>query len=320
MNNNDLYDDVITCRNCGTINIKGTKKCIRCGKRLNYHKKKQNPSIINTAISKIKENNNNKNSNNDLVAFMASNNSINKNTIDNKKIVKDTNANINNQVSVDTKQEKIPAEKINYISYIINSFLKPFDKYNSEKNNFNFMNTSILLGIISIALSVVSLFSIVINIIRVNSIFSNKVLWKFDRLVNINYFKILFVNIFMFAGIIIGIALVYYLASLIILKKKTNFNKLVGATITAFIPLVITVFIGQLLALISSFFGLAVVSIGGIYSFIILIELINYNIEFDNNDRSSFIYFNSICLSIVVLILGPIFYNVIASFFSGFVA
>ncbi len=341
MNNSGSFDDIITCRNCGTINMKGTKRCVRCGKRLHASKKGGNSFInfvVNTTKPSNKKSNNNKNSNNDLVAFMASGApasqnrgpfSVNSNkTIHNENIDNsDVNVNNINQsfTQVNTKQEKkvvenVPADKINYVSYLINSFLKPFDKYRDEEANFDLMNTGILLGIMSIVLSIISLFAIVMNIIRVNPIFSDKVVWKVDRLANINYFKILFVNIFMFAGILIGIALVYYFASSIILKKKTNLFRLLGATITAFVPLVVAIFVGQVLALISSFFGLAIASIGGIYAFMILIGLINYNIDIDNDDKSSFIYFNFICLSIVVLILGPIFYNVIASFFSGFMA
>lgn len=339
MNNGGSFDDIITCRNCGTINMKGTKRCVRCGKRLRASKKGDN-SFINFAATTTKPNNkksnNNKNSNNDLIAFMASGTPASQNrgpfSVNSNKTIHNENVdnsvvsvNNNNQSFTNIKQEKkvvenVPADKINYVSYLINSFLKPFDKYRDEEANFNLMNTGILLGIMSIVLSIVSLFAIVMNVIRVNPIFSDKVVWKVDRLANINYFKILFVNIFMFAGILVGIALVYYFASSIILKKKTNLFRLLGATITAFVPLVVAIFVGQVLALISSFFGLAIASIGGIYAFMILIGLMNYNIDIDNDDKSSFIYFNSICLSIVVLIIGPIFYNVIASFFSGFIA
>ena len=354
MRDNDLYSDVITCSNCGAINIEGKKRCVRCGKRLHSPKKQNNilPNVVtntvtNTVMTNSEEtsdnNRNDKNSSNDLIAFMASDAPINQNsgpfsfndntvtqTMNNSNN-NDSNNNDNNHnynqfftQNVIKPEEKVvkntSIDKINYLSYIINSFLKPFDRYKNEENNFDLMNTGILTGIMSIIMSIVSLFIIVINIVRVNSIFSGNAVWKFDRLANINYFKILFICIFMFIGIFVGIALVYYFASSIILKKKSNLFKLLGATVTACIPLVVAIFIGQILALISSFLGLIVVFIGSIYAFMILIGLINYNIDIDSDDKGSFIYFNSICLSVIVLIFGSIFYGVISSFFSGFIA
>lgn len=89
------------------------------------------------------------------------------------------------------------------------------------------------------------------------------------------------------------------MASLVI-KKESNFVKLLSATATAFIPVAIAVsLLSPLLSLINTYIGLVTIIVSFIYFIVILLELLNDQIVIEN--KNTRIYFHLVCLSILII-------------------
>ncbi len=206
-------------------------------------------------------------------------------------------------------EKKKSEEELNFFEYILRAFVKPFEEFKKTEKNFSDQkNTLILGGIVVAILTALKLIGTIINTVRVTSILGGTK-WVFENIKNINFIKTIGGSAITYALIILAIAGVYYLASLVI-KKETNFFKLMGASITAFIPMAVsTTLLSTLLSMISIKLGVAVVIIGFIYSLLILIELINYLIPIENQNTK--IYFHLTCLSLLFLTGAFIGYKMI---------
>lgn len=121
--------------------------------------------------------------------------------------------------------------------------------------------------------------------------------WSFARL---NYVKIIFVNLFVYAGLIAVIAGVYCLTSLIV-KKMIPFTKMLAITCTAIIPYIIgAVFLAPLFGLIHSNVGAFFAIAGLVYSILIFFGLIKDEIEFKTKEQA--LYFHLISAGVLALV------------------
>lgn len=207
------------------------------------------------------------------------------------------------------KDQKKSGREFNFLEYLPMIILKPLENFKKEEKNLSDQKNTLILGLIVVAiLTVLKLISTILNTIRVTSLFGGTK-WVFENIKNINFIKTIGGSFITYAIIIVAMAGIYYLASLVI-KKETNFFKLIGASITAFIPVAISsTILSTVLSIISIKLGVAIVIIGFIYSLLILLELINDLIPIENQNTK--IYFHLTCLSILFLIGAFVGYKII---------
>lgn len=285
MNNN--LNNTKTCPNCGVTNLANAKFCIKCG--------------ANLKDNNMENENMNNNSNDNF------NNSFNDN-MNNNNFNDNMNNNYNNNNN-NWNNNQMCSGKLDYFKYIISAFLKPFDTFKNNENSMNDIKNVSILAVITVGImTVINLLSTMISAVRRVSIFSG-VTWNWSNLKDVEYFKVIGLDLLIYAGIIAGIAGVYYLASLVI-KKEAKFAKLLGAVTTATIPLTVcSLLLSPLLSMLYAPLGIAAAIVGGIYCVVTLFELINDIVVIEN--KNSRIYYHLICLSVVVIVGGFIAYKVL---------
>lgn len=287
MNNENLNNNLnVFCQNCGASNMSNTKFCIGCGNPI------QN-STLNTGVE-----------NNQINTQMNNQNIVPQMNLNNQQVGMQNNNVQSMQVAT------APVKGMNYFKYMINAILKPFDSFKKEETNLSsFKNAGILAAIIIGLLTILNLISTMINSVRVTSFWSDEVEWVWENLKNVEYFKVIGQNLLMYSGIILAISGIYYLSSLVI-KKDAKFVKLLSATITAFIPLAVSMSIlSPLLSLINTYVGMVVTIVGFVYFLTILLELLNDQIVIEN--KNTRIYFHLTCMSILLIGGGFIAYKIV---------
>lgn len=278
---NGNLNNTKVCPNCGITNLANAKFCIKCGANL--------------------EVNNNMNSE-------LQNNNFDNGTYNNMNNTNNVNSYNNNQVSIG---------KLDYVKYLLGSLLKPYDTYkNNESTLGDIKNASILTLIVVGIMTAINLLSTMISAVRHKSFFSGEVTWNWDNLGDVEYFKVIGLDLLVYAGIIAAIAGVYYLGSLVI-KKNAKFSNLIGAATTSVVPFATcSLLLSPILSMIYSPLGIATTVVGFVYTLVTLIELVNDIVVIDN--KNTRIYYHLVCLSTVIIVGGFIAYKVLVnSIFGG---
>ncbi len=278
---NGNLNNTKVCPNCGITNLANAKFCIKCGANL--------------------EVNNNMNSE-------LQNNNFDNGTYNNMNNTNNVNSYNNNQVS---------SGKLDYVKYLLGSLLKPYDTYkNNESTLGDIKNASILTLIVVGIMTTINLLSTMISAVRHKSFFSGEVTWNWDNLGDVEYFKVIGLDLLVYAGIIAAIAGVYYLGSLVI-KKNAKFSNLIGAATTSVVPFATcSLLLSPILSMIYSPLGIATTVVGFVYTLVTLIELVNDIVVIDN--KNTRIYYHLVCLSTVIIVGGFIAYKVLVnSIFGG---
>lgn len=278
---NGNLNNTKVCPNCGITNLANAKFCIKCGANL--------------------EVNNNMNSE-------LQNNNFDNGTYNNMNNTNNVNSYNNNQVS---------SGKLDYVKYLLGSLLKPYDTYkNNESTLGDIKNASILTLIVVGIMTAINLLSTMISAVRHKSFFSGEVTWNWDNLGDVEYFKVIGLDLLVYAGIIAAITGVYYLGSLVI-KKNAKFSNLIGAATTSVVPFATcSLLLSPILSMIYSPLGIATTVVGFVYTLVTLIELVNDIVVIDN--KNTRIYYHLVCLSTVIIVGGFIAYKVLVnSIFGG---
>ncbi len=192
---------------------------------------------------------------------------------------------------------------VEYFSSIVAFLLKPFTALKEKLNLFNeFKNSAILALIVSGITTVINLLTSMFNVIRVKSFdWSSgdyKTTWVWDNLTELNYIEIIGKNFLICLGVIFAIAVVYYIASLIV-KKQVNFSRLVAISTFAIIPaLISSLILSPLASVIWIQLAMPVAIIGAMYTLVLLYEGMNHEIKLEGDIKY---YFNCICLSILLI-------------------
>lgn len=284
-----------TCPNCGVTNLMNASFCIKCGATFGN----SNVNIQNNSISN-EFNNMNNNVDNSFNNVVSNTNDVNSQHQNNN--FNDTN-NANNV--------KVSTGKLDYIKYLLGSFIKPYDTYKANENLLSFKNSSILAFITVGVITIINLFSTMLSAVRHKNYFTDKVTWNWENLGNVEYFKTIALSLLVYAGIIFAIAGLYYLGSLVI-KKNAKFSNLVAATTTAMVPLVgCSLLISPILKLIYSPLATIATVVGFIYAFVALVELMNDAVTIDNKNIR--IYYHMVCLSTVIIVGGYIAYKILVN-------
>lgn len=219
---------------------------------------------------------------------------------------------------VEEKKEKISSNNMGFGEYffiMLAVILKPFTAFKQDLNKFeNLKNSAIVSLIVAVITTLVSLIKTMISSIRVKSYWTNETKWVWENLKDINYIKVIGTSLLIYLGIIVAIAGIYYIASLIV-KKQTNFSKMVGIAAISIVPMIIcSMIVSPILSMIYSPLGMFVTIIGTIYTILIIYETINNEIGLEGNVK---IYFNLICISILVIVSYYLLMNVLVSSISS---
>lgn len=293
---NENLTNNIVCSNCGTSNASNTKFCIKCGTSLQPQSVSENQNI------NIGNN----------IGIQSVNNEQNINNVNNDNNYQQPvqQQNYNNMNNTYNSQPTSSAESLNYFSYILGALLKPFDKFKSEENKLNNVkNVSILTLILVGAMTIIRLITTMISSVRVTSFWSSEVKWVWENLKEVQYFKVIGQSLLIYAGILVAVTCIYFLANIVI-KKDAKFIKLLGTTTTAFIPFAVcSSILSPLLSMIYTPLGICITVIGVIYTLVVLLELTNELITIEN--KNTRIYFHLICLSIIFIGGGLIAYKLI---------
>ena len=285
------------CIKCGHINNDNDIYCSICGNVLS-----DNP---NNDIS-----NNNINKSVNISEILTSNNkkydSIKNNLVDERLL--------NNNSEEYHQEEFVPDRKMNIFNFLIKPTTEiKYANTNSSKSNI------ILLIITIISLTIGNLINNMINIVWENkyNIWSGEITKEFNikNLSNLNYVDLLLKDLFIYAGILLGIIIIYYFASLIV-NKRIGFKKISSIICYSLYPFIIGVFIiTPLLSLLFSDFKLILTIIFTVYTLSIL--TININRELDIKDNIK-LYLNTVCLSLVILGSYYIYFKFISTLSSLF--
>lgn len=275
----------MVCPKCGQNSIDGSTFCVNCGTNLKEMMVNNQP---------VDNNNYQNNFNNDGMNNNYVNPTINSSINQNQYNAQMYSQPVNNM--------NVATVTFSYISYIIAILLKPFRVYGEEKEKLSNTKVSAVLGlIVSGIMTLITLISSIVAFVRVPSYEYGKGMtysWKWDNLKEFKWVDVIGKNFLLYAGTILAIAIVFYVASLII-KKQLKFNRSLAIVSTAFIPYAIgSMALAPILVKIWSPLYMIVSVVSLIYSVTILTSLMNSELDISGDQK---IYFNLICYTIIIV-------------------
>lgn len=263
----------MNCKNCGTFNNEGFKYCVKCGNSLETN--------------------------------------VNENVVNEQPTGVVSTTSVQSQQS--TKGDNI---LLCILKYIISFIIKPFETYKNEEIKLENPKFGLILsGIIATAMMIIKLLISMISAIFVKTLdystFEYKTKIEFAGLKELDYLNLIVKNLFIYIGIIVAIAGVYYLASLV-MKKSINFIKTLSISASSIIPYVIMgMLVSPILGKIWSPLSVVATIVGVVYSIIIFVLLLSENINFDKKEVTA--YFHLVCMTI----LGTVGYYVYIKIFTS---
>ena len=291
----------MNCPNCGTLNNASSKFCIKCGQ-----------SLETAQVS----------TEHPIQASETSFQEVSAETINNTPIQSENNfqTSVTSQKTINTNTSS--EKQISFMGYffiILAVILKPFTAFKEELSKFNgFKNSIILSVIVSGVATIANLVMSMLNSVMVKSFDwssgSYTTTWTWENLKNIDYLEVIGKNFLIYLGVIVAIATVYYIASLIV-KKQTNFARLLGISAMAVMPMIIcSLILSPLLSLIWDELAIPITLIGVVYTVVLIYEGINSEISLNGNAKY---YFNLVCLSILGIAAFYLYVKLFISSISG---
>ena len=217
------------------------------------------------------------------------------------------------QTDVNMKSvEKVPnsvespsksSSPFNYIKFIIAFLIAPFKGFKDNEEYLSKTKNSLIIGGgAAIIMMLINLLTNMINAIFAKtfdySTFSYKTKVDFGRLGNLDYGSLIFKNLLVYAGIIAGIAVVYFLFAMVF-KKKANYIKLLSATAVSLLPTIIgAMLLAPILGKIWAPIGIVISIASIVYTAAILITLINNQVTIEN--KNNIIYYHGMSLTVLL--------------------
>ncbi len=281
------------CPKCGAENAEGSAFCIKCGANL-----KEIETATQEAPASIE---NNQNESVQQVTATPVQESVQE-PVQTAPVQEATP--VVQQPVVNTQQTKVSVNTspLNYFMFMIAVLLKPFKSFKDEESKFaNAKNSLIFSLIISGIATVVKVITSIINTVRVYKYVDYQVgfkyIWEWDNLKDIKWLELIGKNFLIYAGIIFGIAVIFYIGSLII-KKPIEFLKALAISATAAIPMILgTMILAPIGSLIWVHLSVIFTVAGLAYSFVVFHELINDQLALSGDIK---VYFNFACYAVIV--------------------
>lgn len=272
------------CPNCGKDVNEGAKFCVGCGTALEPKKeKKTDKKETNQKVEEVKE----------------------------KVSTKMSEVKESAKKAADSDFMKVV---LSSLMFLVNILLKPI-KALKEKLEFYSkpQNGFILAGVVALATMIVRVVvSFVMALIKkqcTTSIFGKgSCLSVGEKLKAIDWMGITLKHLLIILISMFAVAGIYYIASLIA-KKTANFMRLLTITAVAFVPTCVAIYLlTPIFGWINIHFGVIVTIVGFVYSLVIFFSAIKDEFKFKNADQA--VYFNLICVSVILIIAYFIGYNV----------
>lgn len=194
-----------------------------------------------------------------------------------------------------------------YLKLLIGVFTKPVKTINEYKETTNeFLTPSIFAGIIAFVMMLISLISTIISTVHVDTLFEGTK-WEWSYIKEVPWAKSIFGNFFLYLAMIFGVAVIYYLTSLII-KKQISYTKSLIITAYALIPVFIAnILLAPIFGLITYWLAAIIGLIGFVYTIVLLNQIMNKEFELDGEKK---LFVNVIVNTLVV---SSLFYLLIGS-------
>lgn len=194
--------------------------------------------------------------------------------------------------------------KKNFIGFIKDMFLKPTSSIEENAATLkDSKSTFIFAGIISLSVMICNLVSTMISTIfsKKYDFWTQKYNWNisFSNLDSLDYTQLVLVDLLQYAIMILGIAGIYYLATLV-LKKNITYTKTLGIVSLAVIPNVILSFVGSILGIVWNPFSIFIGSAASVYTILILI--VSFKNILKINDFDKIVFYNVILLAIIKIL------------------
>lgn len=199
------------------------------------------------------------------------------------------------------------------LMFILNVILKPVSTLKAKLNNYSNIKTAgVLVILVAIARMIINLIGAMINAIftkKISNYWSgeSKLSIDFENLKDLDYLSLIFKQLFGFIIVVCAIAGIYYIVALI-MKKTSNYFKLVTITTVSFIPFII---VSSLISIIISYIYAPLsyfLIIGSfIYSFLTFVGACDDELDIDDSNLK--VYFHSICLTVVFIVFYYIAIN-----------
>ena len=269
------------CLKCGTENAEGSLFCIKCGEKLNAENNSTQLNETQTDNNQIESNAPTVNMSTEQVQVAP--------VVEQPTQPTQTQ---NNNASVNTNP-------LNYIMYIIAVVLKPFKNFKDEEAKLNNPKTSLILTlIVTGSMTIINLITTIFNTVHIKT-FLGESKWVWENLKEIKWLEVIGKNFLIYAGIIFAITIVFYFAGLVV-RKQVNFIKMLSISTTAIIPVVVGgMILSPIGGLIWEYLPMAFTIIGFMYTFVILHELMNDQLQLNGDTK---IYVNAVCYSILILV------------------
>ena len=203
--------------------------------------------------------------------------------------------------------------------FILASLMKPVTAIKNKINDYSDVKTTgILVVVIAFCRMIINLLGTMISTIfvkeRVSFLSSDtKLKVSFEGLKNLDYFNLIVKQFIGFIIVVAAIAGIYYVVA-VVMKKTVNYFKLAAIVTVSFVPMFIVSFISIIVAYIYAPLAAFLVFASLIYSLLTLVHCIDEEVKFD--DKSFRVYFQTICLTIVFIVVYYILSKSISSMFS----
>lgn len=317
----------MVCKNCGIDNNPVNKFCIKCGAELS---KEETGSIIGIEESPT-DGSNGVNIGPNAVDIQtiptASETTANNQPNSNNQVNSSFNGAMSNNQAVSVSNGN--NSKFNYFKYLIFIIIKPVDSLKDNENELNnFKNSGIIALIVSALAMVLNLIKTVISTGYVKESTNiwgetTKASFNLDLIKELNFVDLILKNFFIYLGIILAIAVVFYLGNLVI-KKNVSFVKMLAISTVSFLPIALGIYLlGPVFGLIWSDLNVIFIIIGLVYALVLLYVLTDNELKLEGNIK---VYFYAACLAILLVIgyfilkqiLISSVTNALGDLFSGF--
>lgn len=200
------------------------------------------------------------------------------------------------------------------LMFLFNIILKPIktlkakiEEYAEPKNGF------ILAGVVALATMIVRVVvSFIMAVLQKQCstpLFGKESCASFgEKIQSIDWMGITLKHLLIILISMFAVAGIYYIASLLA-KKTANFMRLLTITTVSFVPACVAMYLlTPICGWINVHFGVIVTIAGFVYSLVIFFSAIKDEFKFESEDKA--VYFHLICVSVILIILYFVGYNV----------
>jgi len=197
-------------------------------------------------------------------------------------------------------------------------FVKPASKGAEKLSKFDDLKSAgVLAAFIVIISTIINLLTTMASAIvtRTYSLTSGAIKTKIDwgNLNNVDYFKAIWQGLLYGAIAIAAIAGIIYIVALV-MKKTTNYAKLLSIVAVSYVPALVVSLIGAIVSTFAPEVGLIITTAGTIYSGAIIISSVNKEVSLDGDKN---IYFHSIVIVIIYIIAYIVLTNILKTSLLG---